>query len=281
MPFDLQLIDVPFRMQPGLRKLGTHARHLHALQPDSPLFAARQQVSRAGQALHVAPGFDAGPALDAIWRQARQDGIATPDPSLPLELVLAQDLAVLDLASLCVPWMCVCLPSGWAPEEKIGRTMAQIHAPVADSDALSNRWAHLARLVSAGQAWERQVWTISPSSRLDQHPHRHAPAPWPDTADLSAFAGQCYLRSEYQTFFPVSDPAGRPSGQAVFTITVALQPLPDAARTPADALRLQQSLASMGDAVLQYKRLEPARTRLLAWLSQRAGAAPPPPAQNV
>lgn len=281
MPFDLQLIDLPFRMQPGLRKLGMNARHLHALQPDSALFSARQQVSRAGQALHVAPGFDAGPALDAIWRQARRDGITTPDPALPLELALAQDLAVLDLASLSVPWMCVCLPSGWAPEEKIGRTMAQIHAPVADSDALNSRWAQLARLVSAGQAWERQVWTISPSSRLDQHPHRHPPAPWPDTGDLSTFAGQCYLRSEYQTFFPVPDPAGRPSGQAVFTITVAQQPLSEAVCTPADAVRLRESLASMSDAVLQYKRLQPARTRLLAWLSQQAPATPPAPVQNV
>ena len=281
MAFDLHQIDIPFRMQPGLRKLGAHAAHLRALVPGSPLFEAKQRVSRDGQALHVAPGFDAGPALDAIWRQANRDGVAKPDPSLSLELALEQDLAVLDLASTSVPWMCVCVPSGWAPEEKVGRTLAEIHTPVADSGTLNGRWSHLAALVSAGQAWERQVWTISPSSRFDQHPHRHAPAPWPDTDDPMQFAGLCYLRSEYQTFFPVCDPTGQPLGQAVFTITVALQSLPDAVRTAEDAMRLHQSLASMSDAVLQYKRLGEVRPRLLAWLSQHATPSAPVSKQNV
>lgn len=269
MAFDLQQIDVPFRMQPGLRKRGADVAHLRALVPGTPLFDAKQQVSRDGKALHVAPGFDSAPALDAIWRQAHRDGIATSDPPQPLELALEQDLAVLDLASVSVPWMCVCVPSGWAPEEKIGRTLAAIHIPVADSGALSGRWSHLAALMTAGQAWERQVWTISPSSRFDQHPHRHAPAPWPDTDDLQRFASLCYLRSEHQTFFPAFDPAGQPLGQAIFTITVALQLLPDAVRRPEDATRLQQSLASMSDAVLHYKRLGEARARLLSWLSHR------------
>jgi hypothetical protein len=281
MAFDLQHIDVPFRMQPGLRKLGTESTHLRALVPGTPLFDAKQRVSRDGQALHAAPGFDAGPALDAIWRQANRDGIATPDPSLPLELALEQDLAVLDLASASVPWMCVCVPSGWAPEEKVGRTLADMHAPVADSSALSDRWHHLAALVTAGQAWERQVWTISPSSRFDQHPHRRTPAPWPDTDDPQQFAGLCYLRSEHQTFFPVCEPAGQPLGQAIFTISVALQSLPDAVRSAGDAMRLHQSLASMSDAVLHYKRLGEARSRLLSWLSHRATPTAPESEQNV
>ncbi len=275
MAFDLQQIEVPFRMQPSLRKMGADAIHLRTLVSGSALFDAKQRVSRDGQALHVAPDFDAGPALDAIWRQARRNGIATPDPLLPLELALEQDLAVLDLASTSVPWMCVCVPSGWAPEEKVGHTLAQIHAPVADSNALNGRWSHLAALVTAGQAWERQVWTISPSSRFDQHPYRHAPTPWPDTDEPRQFASLCYLRSEHQTFFPVSDPAGRPLGQAVFTISVALHSLSDAVRTAEDAMRLHQSLASMSDEVLKYKRLGAARQRLLAWLSHRATPSVP------
>ncbi len=281
MAFDLQQIDVPFRMRPGLRKLGADATHLRALVPGSPLFQAKQRVSRDGQALHVAPGFDAGPAMDAIWRQARRDGIATPDPSLPLELALEQDLAILDLASTIVPWMCICVPSGWAPEEKIGRTLTEIHTPVADSDTLNGRWPQLAALVGAGQAWERQVWTISPSSRFDQHPQRHAPAPWPDTDEPQRFASLCYLRSERQTFFPVNDPAGQPLGQAVFTISVALQPLPDVVRNAQDATRLFQSLASMSHDVLKYKHLSAARQPLLAWLSQRDTPAAPASGQNV
>jgi hypothetical protein len=40
--------------------------------------------------------------------------------------------------------------------------------------------------------------------------------------------------------------------------------------TPEQALRLQESLASMSEAVLQYKGLAPARDRLLAWLASRS-----------
>lgn len=276
MAFDLQQIELPFRMRPDLRRLDTEAVHLHALAPASALFREKRQVSLAAQALHVATGFDPAPAIAAIWQQARRDGIAVPEaPTLPMELVLQQDLAVLDLASASVPWMCVCVPSGWAPEEKIGLGLAAIHAPVADSAALQTRWNPLARLLTAGGSWERHVWTISPSPRHDQHPGRHAPAPWPSHDDPEYFASQCWLRSERQTFFPVCDGQGRPMGQAIFTITVALQPLPQAVRDTADAVRLQQALASMTDAVLAYKRLTAARAPLLAWLSQQAAHGRP------
>ena len=76
---------------------------------------------------------------------------------------------------------------------------------------------------------------------------------------------RCWLRSERQTFFPVPGVAG----QAIFTIRVMLQPLPEAVRSADDANRLHASLASMSDAVLQYKSLTPARERVLAWLAAR------------
>jgi hypothetical protein len=40
-------------------------------------------------------------------------------------------------------------------------------------------------------------------------------------------------------------------------------------RSADDARRLHASLASMSQAVLQYKGLAPARERLLAWLAAR------------
>lgn len=275
MPFDLQQIDVPFRMHPGLRRLGPDARHLSALAPASVVFHEKQRVSHSGQALHVVPEFDAGPAIESIWQQARRDGIDSPQTATPMELVLQQDLAVLDLASARVPWLCVCLPSGWAPEEKIGLGLSAIHTPVADNGALASRWSQLAQMLTAGGSWERHVWTVSPSPRHDQHPHRHASTPWPQTEDPQVFARQCYLRSERQTFFPVRDHDGRLLRQAVFTITVELQPLADAVRHAADASRLAEALASMTDTVLAYKNLAAARAPLLNWLSQQAMLLPP------
>jgi len=258
MDFDLLSVTVPFRMQPGLRRLDG-ARHLTALVPGSELWQEKQQVLASGASRLCVPGFDPQPAIAAILERAAAEGITAREP---LELAFAQDFAVLEGAGTTLPWLCVCLPSHWAPEDKLGRPFVAVHAPVADNQALLAAGRQLVQLVTGGGEWERFVWTISPSGRHDQHPHRHPRVGWPDTADVAQFARQCFLRAERQTFFPVP---GQP-GQAVFTIRVMLQALTDAVRTPAEAARLHASLASMSEAVLRYKNLAAARDRLLGWL---------------
>lgn len=259
MGFDFDQIAVPFRMQPGLRRLAEGARQLTPLPPGSPLEREKRAVLEAGQSRHCVAGFDPQPALAAI--AAHAGGL-----TLPPELAFEEDLAVLDGESTTLPWLCVCVPSHWAPEAKLGLTFAAVHAPVADNAALLAAGSQLVQLVTGGGCWERFVWTISPSPRYDQHPARQPRAPWPAAGDPQDFAAQCFLRAERQTFFPV----GRGTRQAVFTIHVLLQPLAAAVATREQALRLHDSLASMSDAVLAYKGLAPARGRLLAWLRDRA-----------
>jgi dimethylamine monooxygenase subunit A len=261
MDFELARIAVPFRMQPGLQRLAPEARQLTPLAPGSTLWQEKKHVVDSGASRLAVPGFDARPAIDAILDRARNEGVAGAEP---VELAFEEDFAVLDGDSTALPWLCVCVPSHWAPEDKLGQTFAAVHAPVADNAALLAAGRQLVQLVTGGDRFERFVWTLSPSGRHDQHPHRHVRAAWPHPADPHAFARQCFLRSERQTFFPI--PGRR---QAVFTIRVMLQPLAQAVRTREDAQRLHDALASMSDAVLAYKNLEPARTPLLAWLSER------------
>jgi hypothetical protein len=261
--FDLARIAVPFRMQPGLQRLPRDARHLTPLAPGSALWREKKQVVDSGASRLAVPGFDAQPAVGAILAQAAREGIAGNGP---VELAFEEDFAVLDGASTTLPWLCVCVPSHWAPEEKLGQPFGAVHAPVADNQALLAAQRHLVALATGGEHLERSVWTLTPSGRYDQHPARHPRAPWPTTQDPQAFADQCFLRAERQTFFPLD---GRP-GQAVFTIRVMLQPLAQAVRTQEQARRLHDSLASMTVAVLAYKNLAPARDRLLAWLAPRA-----------
>ena len=260
MDFDFSQIAVPFRMQPGLRRIACDGLQLTALDPQTPLYAQKQAVLQARQSRHVLDGFDPQPALDAI---AARSPRSWSDSELPLELAFEEDFAVLDGATTALPWLCVCLPSHWAPEEKLGLPFAALHAPVADNEALLAAGRQLVRLVTSGERFERFVWTVSPSGRYDQHPRRHARTPWPATQDLQAFAEQCFLRAERQTFFPVAGV----SGQAVFTIRVMLRPLVEAVALREDAQRLHAALASMSDAVFAYKGLAPARDRLLGWLA--------------
>ncbi len=256
-------------MQPGLRRMAPGEIHLHPLERGSALWLEKQAVVRSGAAIHCVAGFDPSDAINSIANHALSTGAFSQfDSGTPLALRCAEDLAVLQPDGR-VPWMCVCTPSHWAPEDKLGLSLAQIHAPVADAQVVRDASSALARLVTSGQAWERWVWTISPSGRFDQHPRRHARDPWPALRGPQEFAQGCWMRSERQTFFPVHDSRGAPVGQSIFTIGVRLETLTGFVRDADTALQLHASLSSMSDTVLAYKGLTHARAPLLQWLSDQ------------
>jgi hypothetical protein len=260
--FELASLGTPFRMQPGLRRLAPGARQLTPLAAGSPLWHEKKAVLDAGASRLAVPGFDARPVVDAILAKARAEGIP---PQEPLELALEEDFALLDGATGTLPWVCICVPSHWAPEGKLGQPFAAVHAPVADNRTLLAAAPHLVQLATSGESWERFVWTLTPSGRFDQHPARHPRTPWPAETDPQALASRTFLRVERQTFFPLSGETPR----AVFTIRVMIAPLELAVAAPAEAAALHGALGTMSEAVLAYKSLAPARDRLLAWLAAR------------
>lgn len=220
-------------------------------------------VDAAGMVHEMQPGVtpwpEAGACLQAVaqpWRRA-----------VLLSLAFAEDFAVLDASDASIPWLAVALPSHWAPEAKVGRPFAEVHAPVAEGHLVTDAAAQLSRHAAGPDRWERFVWTIARHPRLHAHPDRVDPRPWPDDLDGEALAAQAWWRSEHQTFIPVE---GR--DQAVFTIHVEVQPLAQALQTPAQAARVHDALASMSAAVLAYRGLIPVRGRLLRWLAGRAAA---------
>jgi hypothetical protein len=182
-------------------------------------------------------------------------------------LAFAEDFALIDGRDAHIPWLAVCLPSGWAPEDKVGRHFAEVHAPVADNQLIVGASEHLARLVTGDTRWERFVWSVTRHPRLHAHPARLDPAPWPADASPQALAERAYFRTERQTFIPL--PAQQ---QAIFTIHVELTPLTQAIREATQARLLRDALASMSPAVLAYRSLTDARDRLLAWLDASAAA---------
>jgi hypothetical protein len=262
MDFDFRNIAVPFRMQPGLRRVACESLQLTPLAPEGPLYAEKRSVLELRQSRQRVAGFDPQPALNAIAARSSQPW---SDADTPLELAFEEDFAVLDGATGTLPWLCVCVPSHWAPEDKLGLDFAAVHGPVADKAALIAASQQLVALATSGDCWERSVWSVSPSGRHDQHPRRHARTPWPQARDADEFARQCWLRAERQVFFPV----GQGTRQAVFAIRVMLQPLTQAVGTSEEAQRLHDSLASMSQAVLDYKNLADAREPLLRWLASK------------
>lgn len=252
------------------------ARHAAAEQPAA--FAWDEGLGRA-HALHLGTAVDAHGTIEQTRRGTfgLGDEVARCLAGLPprwrlaalLSLAFAEDFALLDARDGTIPWLAVTLPSAWAPEEKVGRHFAEVHAPVADSALLAKAAQGLVRLVSAAERWERFVWTVTDHPRLHAHPHRLAHPRWADT-----LVPQAWWRTERQTFLPL--PGGE---QVLFTIEVAVQPLAEAVALPARAAALHAAIASMSAAVLAYRGLAPVREPLLAWLAGRAAgaSAPQPP----
>lgn len=206
------------------------------------------------------PRGDGDPAIGAVLAALPRGDRAAALVSLAFE----EDFALLDGTTTVVPWLAVCLPSRWAPEEKVGRPFAAIHGAVADSTALVAASDALVRLVTGGERWQRFVWTISPEPRLHQHPARGRTA-WPAAADADALVALASFRRERQTFLPIDG-----SRQAVFAIHVDSAPLTESIADADAAGRVHDAIATMSSAVLAYRGLDDARERLLDWLARRA-----------
>ncbi len=176
-----------------------------------------------------------------------------------LTLSFAEDFALVDGRSGCIPWLAVTLPSHWAPEKKLGRHFTAVHAPVADNALLLNATEGLLRVITSNDRWERFVWNVTDQPRLHAHPARVDGARWQHTA-----VEQAWWRTERQTFIPVPG-----QQQAIFTIAVDVQRLASALPTPQHAVRLHAAIATMSPAVLAYRNLAGVREALLAWLAAR------------
>jgi hypothetical protein len=320
MAFDFHAaVTAPFRMQPGLRRLAAGEPHLTPAQSGSRHQREKLAVLScfASQALLCRPGFDAGPALQALCAQAATEhpthwhwdgqharalGVAVDSRDgnvtrlqagafglgdeverclhlLPsdwrlaglLSLAFEDDLALVDGRDGTLPWMAVTLPSQWAPEEKVGRHFAEVHQPVADNRLIVSAAQPLVQLVTAGERWERFVWTITGHARLHAHPERMDAVRWPATADPEAIAHWAWWRTERQSFWPV--PGG---DQAMFTIRIQVTPLAQALNSAERLQAVRDALHSMSDAVLAYRGLQAVREPLLAWMDKRLASEPAP-----
>ena len=157
---------------------------------------------------------------------------------------------------------CVCFPSHWALEEKVGHSLAAIHAPVPTLNAMLGPKidSFLANL-RAGQVWERWNWSLAATPELNDHPAR-------GNARLGAEAtlDACWFRAEHQAFRLLPE-----TRSVLFAIRIAIVPVTEIAADRAVAARLAGALLSMPPEIAAYKGLVEARERIA---EQVAHAAP-------
>lgn len=155
---------------------------------------------------------------------------------------------------------CVCFPSSWSLEEKIGHPLDFIHKPVA---TLNEQFAapiqqFMARL-KPGISWERINWGLSRSPELNQHPARKLPR-----LDARVGMEEIWFRAEYQSL--VSLPA---SNGVLFGIRLVIEPIKELRKNPEFAAGLTRALQTMPEAIARYKGLADARDRIISLLAER------------
>jgi hypothetical protein len=207
---------------------------------------------------------------EARFTPGRDDSL----PLAPLEWLgrqVQEDLLLMDGTREGLPLVagCLCFPSMWCLDEKLGRPVLDIHAPVPGFGAkLGASTVRLMQGLKPGRPVTRVNWAFTVTDRLDLEP-----ASFPEWCHLfegitAENAGErCFLRLERQTLSLLPR-----TGAILFTIHTYRAPVAAEVTDSARRRRLAAVLRTVPPDTRTYKRLTPFLEPLLAWLD--AGTVP-------
>ncbi len=224
------------------------------------------------QVLGVTPGGAEG-ARELAGLVSDWMGEPRPAPSVGAEEFLAaagrcvpEDLCVLSRGrsgTWRLEAAVVCFPSRWRLSEALGRTMAEIHAPVAGYERIGSAVDAVLDRLDPDRPLARTNWTILSDPALFQ------PLP---TAVVQPHPSRLTLRLERQTL------RGLPAtGDIAFTIRTRTAPLGEVIGEPAVAQGLLDTLRSVPPASVAYKGWSELLPALLDWLGAAAAESTGPP----
>jgi len=170
---------------------------------------------------------------------------------------LVEDFAVLrrdEAGTDRTLWLHACFPSGWRPEQVIGRSFLAIHARIPAFEAVARKSDSLVEAMVTRGPYVRFVWTISADDALDHHPDEGQRLAW--TADTP----RGFLRVERQTSVPL--PGG---GGCIFLIRTYSYGFDKLARE--QRAILSTALTQTPPEILRYKGLTAALPRALELLA--------------
>lgn len=290
----------PWRLSMGLNALdlrhwllldGRHGeeieqrRHLLEAQLGEVHAMLPEAHDAAGEVLELAAGwlvehhperFERTGDLMRERGSTRQVALDDPLPLRAAGRLVQEDLCLMQKradGAYALTAACLCFPAHWRLSEKLGLSLASIHAPV---PGFAARLAAPVDRVLAGLAVERPVWRANWSVVDDPalpQPQRGQPV-----QDLSAGnAGhKLWLRVERQTLRRLPR-----TGAVLFTIRTFVRPLAELAAEPGTAAALAARLREMDPGMAAYKALPGIMDALLGWLDRQAGDAAPVGAEQL
>ena len=149
---------------------------------------------------------------------------------------------------------CLCFPSHWDLREKLGRTMAEIHAPVPGlNESLGRQIDGFLRRIKPGISWERANWGLSRTGELNLHPSRKLPR-----LDDEVGLDEVWFRVEEQSLAALPE-----NGGVLFGIRLVIRPMRELKADPEARHGMIRALRTMPEPMARYKGIAPARGRLL------------------
>ena len=314
MSFDFEAaVLAPFRMQPGLRRMAAGAQQL------TPVAAtgSRHQREKLAvlsswhqQALLVRAGFNAQPALHALFEQAgaahpqawQWNGERAHAPLLGVAVSHAGDVQTAAPGAHGLgAEVARCLhqlPTAWRLTGLLCLAFEEDFAIVDGADAsipwlavtLPSHWApehkvglHFAAVHAPVAATSLLLKASESLTRLVCGHERWERFVWtvtdqprlhahPDRADRTRWQDTAVAAAWWRTEHQTFIPLPQ-LNQAVFTIHVQVQRLADALLAPGRAQALHDAIASMSSAVLHYRGLQHVQRPLLQWLLGQAAAS--------
>lgn len=214
--------------------------------------------------------------LDQSWQLRQVEGSSTT-PAYEsildaLALQMQEDWAIVCCSSETsgeTNWLGaihLCFPNYWSAEEKIGRTFAVVHAPVAGMERINRRSEAIVHTLITQKPMVRFAWGLSTDTRLNHHPEP------PVGIGVEAWQGRrfdrdnarLYLRIERQVIW------GLPQHKAaLFTIRTYFRDCSDIKQHPTLRIQLCSAIESMTPESLIYKGLVESKSSILDWLNQR------------
>jgi len=159
----------------------------------------------------------------------------------------------------------ICAPSHWAPEEKVGRDFATIHAPVPGIEAVNRAARTMVDAMVNRGPFVRFVWGIETTPTLNHHPEPPcgiSPGEWAQPRFDPQRECPFVLRVERQVTWGLPE-----AGAAVFTIRLHHVPATEIRANPAERDALRSAIASMSPESRVYKGVAAHADQLIAWLS--------------
>lgn len=207
---------------------------------------------------------DLTPLGDAVAAQLEsQPGMAQLADALAL--CCQEDLVVMrgfPDGSDVAEWLHVCVPSGWDPAEKIGRSFQVIHGPVADNARLVASGPNVIKAMIGKGPFVRFGWSLTTNPDLNGHPVSRPSAPALDGFSPSEVAALTYIRMERQTTLAMPD-----LDRALFTVRIYLDPLINRiVAEPSLRPRLVSLIASCSPEVITYKGMTELAGPVMEWL---------------